>query len=205
MSKEVFDDFIWMSYRYCIGRKTIASCTHANTIAETIIRNPGLLSEERIKFYANDIRDNVNCVLGFKRCLQIDGYLSQEYDLFSHIMYALNDVEETKHKKFIYDIYHETFSVIEDAPDMYEFDTPDSDYSDLIPWVKLANWLDKKTHRTIVVEFNGKTEEHMCYPYPHQIRTEDGKYRYEEVWYLVSNPSIDITRYISKECIKEIK
>ena len=37
VSAKDMDDFIWMSYRYCIGRKTIAASCHAGTIAILII------------------------------------------------------------------------------------------------------------------------------------------------------------------------
>ena len=40
LDNKAMEDFIWMSYRYCIGRKTIAAATHADTIREFINNNP---------------------------------------------------------------------------------------------------------------------------------------------------------------------
>ena len=203
MDKDTFSDFIWMSYRYCIGRKTIAACMHADTIARTIISNPDLISEDRMIFNAKDIRSNVTDCIRFKKSLVISGY-KDDVDVFSSMLYALNGIKDVKKHKFTFNIQTGEFSSIEECPTMYEFDYPDSDYMDLIPWVKLANWMDKRTHRNIIVNFDGEISEKTCYPYPIQHRNEDGTISYEEVWDSVENPSIDIHRYISKEYILKI-
>ena len=39
--------------------------------------------------------------------------------------------------------------------------TISSKYDDLIPWIKLANALDKSTHRTVIVEYDKKELEDM--------------------------------------------
>ena len=55
------EDSMWMSYRYCIGRHTIASHMRANDIASHCY---GRMSEERSIFTAYDINREI------ERCLQ---------------------------------------------------------------------------------------------------------------------------------------
>ena len=59
-----FEDFIWMSYRYCIGRKTIAANMHADTIANFIYKNPNIFKETKIitNIFSdqNDMKPEIN-------------------------------------------------------------------------------------------------------------------------------------------------
>lgn len=204
ISNSRMEDFIWMSYRYCIGRKTIAACTHADTIAELISKNPKMLSEERKAFMAKDIRREINNQLNFKKSLCIDNERDGQ-DIYSSLLYELNSFDDHKKKVFYFDA--KTMSIYDTKvhPDLYEFETPDYDYTDLIPWVKLANWLDESTHRVLTVEFNGEKQEIECYPYPRQDRNNDGAVTYREAWCSIAEPAIGITRYITEEYIIEIE
>ena len=204
ISNSRMEDFIWMSYRYCIGRKTIAACTHADTIADLIIRNPRILSDDRIAFMAKDIRREINNAVNFKKSLYIDNDRDGQ-DVYSTLLYALNLFEDRKKKVFYFDAKTMTIYDTKVDPTLYEFETPDSDYTDLIPWVKLANWLDEYCHRVITVEFDGKKQEIECYPYPLSVRNEDGATTYKEVWCSIDEPSISVTRYIAEEYITEIE
>lgn len=193
-----------MSYRYCIGRKTIAACTHADTIAELISKNHNILSEERKAFMAKDIRHEINNQVNFKKSLWIDNERDGQ-DVYSSLLYALNLFDDHKKKVFYFDA--KTMSIYDTKvdPTLYEFETPDADYTDLIPWVKLANWLDESCHRVITVEFEGKKREIECYPYPRQDRNTDGTTTYKEAWCSIDEPSISMTRYIAEEYITEIE
>lgn len=66
-NKELLSDYefdsMWMSYRYCIGRHTIATLTRANDIASHCY---GRMSEERSIFIAFDINREI------ERCLQLE-------------------------------------------------------------------------------------------------------------------------------------
>lgn len=59
------EDLIWMSYRYCIGRHTIAACSHAHDIAKNHYRR---LSDSQAEMMARDIRNEI------KQSLQIGSY-----------------------------------------------------------------------------------------------------------------------------------
>lgn len=204
ISNSHMEDFIWMSYRYCIGRKTIAACMHADTIAKLISKNPNMLSEDRKAFMAKDIRREINNQVNFKKSLWIDNERDGQ-DVYSSLLYALNLFDDHKKKVFYFDA--KTMSIYDTKvdPTLYEFETPDSDYTDLIPWVKLANWIDESCHRVITVEFEGKKQEIECYPYPLSVRNEDGTVTYREVWCSIDDPAIGITRYITEEYITEIE
>lgn len=204
MSSRQIEDFIWMSYRYCIGRHTIAAAMHADTIASLIQNNPDILSSDRKSFMVKDIRNEIAGVLNWKKCLQLEGNHDNK-DVFSILMYELNKYPEKKKKVFYVDVETDVIYRVDSDTTLYEFETPDSDYTDLIPWVKLANWLDESCHRVITVEFDGKKQEIECYPYPKQDRNADGTVTYKEVWCSIDNPSISTTRYMAEEYITEIK
>lgn len=204
ISNSKMEDFIWMSYRYCIGRKTIAAAMHADTIASLIQDNPNILSSERKAFMVADIRREINTQLNFKRSLRIEGSYDDD-DIFSALMYSLNTIGDCKKMLVYFDMNSMQIYDAVDDQTLYEFESPDSDYTDLIPWVKLANWFDESCHRVITVEFDGKKQEIECYPYPKQDRNADGTVTYKEVWCSIDNPSISTTRYMAEEYITEIE
>jgi len=57
-------DNMWMSYRYCIGRHTIASHMHASDIWQNC---KGRMSDERALFNAFDINREIEMSLGFMK------------------------------------------------------------------------------------------------------------------------------------------
>ena len=56
MLSEYEIDNIWMSYRYCIGRHTIAAHCHAGDIANNAY---GRMTKERMQFMAKDINQEI--------------------------------------------------------------------------------------------------------------------------------------------------
>ena len=60
LSPKVVEDFIWMSYRYCIGRHTGAAICHANTIKQVIRDSTNAFSDESIQRMVADIRREIN-------------------------------------------------------------------------------------------------------------------------------------------------
>ena len=192
INKADVEDFIWMSYRYCIGRKTIAAAMHADTIRNLIANNPNILSEERKEFCVKDIRDNINTVLKFKQNIKIFGF--ENYDVYSELLYEISKQEKPNEMK--YNINTSTHEIFVEKSDVKVYDYEDYDYIDLIPWVKLANFLDKKMHKKIIVEYNGKTEEIIAYPYPYKL----DNFKYVQAWNDINN-----TFKINPKHIKEIQ
>ena len=71
-------DAMWMSYRYAIGRHTIASCMHAGNMISEIYHR---LEEKRIPFTVYDIRHEINQHLEWEFNFGMNLYVRQEdYD-----------------------------------------------------------------------------------------------------------------------------
>lgn len=198
-----FEDFIWMSYRYCIGRKTIASCMHADTILKLLHDNPGILTPERIAFMVKDIRREINSQLQFKRSLHIEGF-PDDIDMFSELMYELNITNNEPKTIYYFDINSMSIYDSKRNESLYEFERPDSDYDNLIPWVKLANCLDISCHKNITLIFEGKQVIKRCYPFPISVRI-DNETKYHKVWTSIFDNNVSITKYIPEEYIINIE
>lgn len=196
INKDALIDFIWMSCRYCIGRSTIASTCHPQTIADILLSNPKCIEEERIEFFAYDIRSEIMSILRWKDCVNEEGFI-REWDGYTECLCSEEDLTNK-----VFTISNDERKVFA-TPNLNVKDKIDKEYIDLIPWVKLANWLDKKSHKILTIEYeqNGETitEQKECYCYP--IR-KDGVY--VKVWDSVDKFSIHQV-YIAPEYIKDIK
>ena len=73
------EDLIWMSYRYCIGRHTIASHMHAGGIAEYAYDK---LSEEKMKQISADINNEIYDKLHWNNWLTIEQYYNADRAIF---------------------------------------------------------------------------------------------------------------------------
>jgi hypothetical protein len=195
-----FEDFIWMSYRYCIGRKTIAASNHANTIFNLLLKYPNLLSDERKEFMAKDIRKSILDIIRWNKFIKITNlYIGDDdWDMYSNILVASNSCEYKCDAIYTLDAASKTvtWNVVEKDPNDYV--SFDDMYHDLIPWVKLSNWLDKKCHKSIRVD-EPNTDPIICYPYATMI---NGKY--EMVWARVDVSDVYINSYITPEFITNI-
>lgn len=196
ISRGSFEDFIWTSYRYCIGRHTIAAACHADTIAKAIKDNPHALTKERIEFMAVDIFREVNLHLNWKDSYHIYGV--RDMDVFSAVLYASNEVDNPK--AWLYEVDAYSGDVTPMKPDSNMITAFDGDYIDLIPWVKLAYWLQKSSHKMITTDFEGKIETRECFPYPQ--RYDNG---YRQVWASVADASMSANRWIAEEFITKIE
>ena len=190
-----FLDFIWMSYRYCIGRHTIAAASHADTIARAIKSNPKALSDERKAFTVLDIRRSINEAFRWNCAIDIEG--CRDMDAFSAVMYKSADLDEPELCKFFVDTTRQDVIVEEGVLPNDKFD---KDYIDLIPWVKLANLLDKSCHKMITTKCEGKEVTTRCYPFP---LLYCGKYI--KVWADANNPCLSVNRWISQEYITKVE
>jgi hypothetical protein len=108
VSAKDMDDFIWMSYRYCIGRKTIAASCHAGTIAELIFNNPKLLSKDRIEQMVTDIRNEIQDTIKWNKFIKFENEYSYSacmydstWDVYSAILTA--DTEFPNETQYIAD------------------------------------------------------------------------------------------------------
>ena len=200
------EDLIWMSYRYCIGRKTIAAHSHAGDIAKNSYND---ISENRRVFMAKDIRQEINDILRWRKNVDCHDYREDlTEDAFSAIIYRV--LEKYGPELPAHDIWNNvkfdvengqvTMSEYEGEKDYESFE---SLFNDLLPWIKLANALDSKCHRVITTVYEGKKEEHICFPYPSMdySGTKIGK-KWVDVESYRANPYID--RYFDEQYITEI-
>ena len=161
---------IWTSYRYCIGRKTYVS-TLASYIAKKYY---DLLSNERLDFMARDIRSCIYDQLRFNTVsFNYEGSVfEKERNALADFLTWINeniakDSDWLGIKEII--CYKDSYS--DNAPKKFEIRKSDrvtlkpfqSDFEDLLTWEKLASFFDKKNYRKVLVEFNGKEEEILCF------------------------------------------
>ena len=162
---------IWMSYRYAIGRKSIASVMHAADIAQHMDWVP----EHRWEFTGRDILREVNDRIGWYKNVHIGSYGDHNYDVFSVVFqWFVDNPTEDMVKYFV---EHEWYLDLEygivsdvqyrkEIPEpteygSYLFDNLFNDYSDYKDWVRLANLFLKKT-KTVSVDYLGSKYDEVC-------------------------------------------
>lgn len=161
---------IWTSYRYCIGRKTYVS-----TLAPYIGKKYyDLLSDERLDFMARDIR---SCIYDQLRLNTVSfnyegSVFEKERNALADFLTWINEnIEKDSDWLGIKEIICYKDSYSNDAPKKFEIRKSDrvtlkpfqSDFEDLLIWEKLASFFDKKNYKKVLVEFNGKKEEILCF------------------------------------------
>lgn len=171
----VMSDFketcIWMSYRYAIGRKSIASVMHAADIA----RHMDWVPTDRWEFTGRDILREVNDRIGWYKNVHFVSYGDHNYDVFGIVFQWFEDNPTEDMVKYF--VEHEwyidlVYGVVTDIqyrkeiPEptedgSYLFDNLFKDYSDYKDWVRLANLFLKKT-KTVSVDFLGSKYDEVC-------------------------------------------
>ena len=191
-----FESLIWMSYRYCIGRKSIAACTHADNIAKYI----HYLPKERRQFIAKDIRREISDRLHWQDNIQVNGF-EYKYDAVTLLLKYIKENPDTdiKNTKFFIDVNVGQVT-IEPAEKPSHFSFMD-DVSDYIGWIKLANCLDEDSYVTIEAEYDGENLNIEGFEYPNVFQNEI-RFLYTSVKKYLEQPWA--TSYIAPEYIKEI-
>lgn len=203
------EDFIWMSYRYCIGRKTIAAAMHADNIARVIKHNPNIFNDDKLKQFADDIKREIQHMFGWKKYVRLKEsyYDDNPYDWFAELLYASNKVDNKYDYKYTINLLEHSINLelLDTGIDIPYSDHFDNDYDDMIRWYKLAKILDKRTHKLLVCDWveDGKHhhEELICISYP--APTIDN--RYTECWMSVDEVCLGNNRFVTPEYIKEIR
>ena len=198
LTKSCIEDLIWMSYRYCIGRHTGAAHSHAENIHSIFVNNPDIFSSERMNFFAIDIRRSINWIVELKPNVVIDG--CSDFDALSTLLYSVTSDKPSHQYQYIVQSYGDHNVDVEPInKELDSWESFENDYYDLLPWIKLANYLDCSTHKNIITEHNSQKECHHCFPYP--LKCNDA---YKLVWGELEH---DLTRtiYISPEHIVEIR
>ena len=214
---------MWTSYRYCIGRKT-----YVNTLASYIAKKYyNILSDERLEFTANDIRKCIEDSLRFGYCeFKYEGSVSYGDrnpipDLLCWLNANVNSEKDLIGIECI-SCYKESYA--KDSPKLFRTRTVtpatrmtvyDHELSDLLIWNDLASCFDKKNHKMLHLEYNGKVEDVECFEswIKDSIPCEDkpGYYKdkpwsWKKVWRSVKDftTSGEHCGYIIDEAIKSI-
>lgn len=199
--KDFFEDCIWMSYRYCIGRHTIAAAMHAADIAKYV----HYLPKNRRQFMALDIRREISDRIHWRKNVTVEGF-DPKQDALSLIYKHMMENPETKNDKD----YH--FYVNVNTCEVYSEKLQDSDkdtyYQSLLDdfidynnWIKLANFLDEDSYVTIKVNYENENMDLIGFSYIDVFQKEI-RLLYTSVENYKKGPYK--CSYIAPEYIKEI-
>ena len=163
----LFEEMLmWTSYRYCIGRHSYVT-TMAADIAQHYYDR---LTDERMEFTANDIRKEI---LDKLHWLPFQFRIHRIYNedplnpidvLLTFIQKEnINSLKEfAEYANLEYNSHDDTYVFEKKIPTINSFISA-SDIDDLIPWENLAACFDKKNHKMVTTEYEGKTEVHKCF------------------------------------------
>lgn len=202
-----FEDLIWMSMRYCIGRRSIAANCHPGNIIKNCYNQ---LSDEMKERLVTDIRREIDNQLSWYSNIKVNNkYDDDNTDIAYLIGYALStyDPDELlwKDTKFIVDKRSKIVN-IESELDCAQYKITQILY-DFLPWSKLANALDKNKHKVLVVKNGDELKELVCFPYVSEVFSAESNYSYRILWCTVdryvNNSYVD--SFIDPEAIVEIK
>lgn len=207
-------DAMWMSYRYAIGRHTIAACMHAGNMIKEIYHR---LEEKRIPFTIYDIRREINQHLDWNFNFGLSlGVRQDDYDPIKALVeFAKRDDVKKAGGIFKY-LRNNRVEVFVNSKHEYEYNInepihPGELYShelhDLLVWYNMSCALDKENHKIAVTEYEGKVEEHEVFEYvkiqQHVDAEEDFAIEYVDINNYLENPFVH--KWIAKDYIKEIK
>ena len=198
------EDLIWMSYRYCIGRKTATASMHAGAVADIIFKNPNLLTKERKEFMAQDIRQSILDALRWNKRIRLENnYCNTNWDFYALLLEGMNECPYPNEARYVIDMEARTLSWEKGGWNVTDStDKPDDMYCDLIGWVKLANALDETCHKDIIVNHEGQEKVIRCFPYTAKTQGE-----YKRVWASLekdAGSNITMQGYVIPELITNI-
>lgn len=175
---------MWMSYRYAIGRHTIASSMHANDIGTHFFYR---LSNDKKEFTAFDIAREIDNILRINFNLYIDHpndninyhpfellmeFIKNEnikdlneFNKFKFIKYIVDkDIWNVSYSDSYVDAYHSS-PIGEEQEEKYDKEKIYSimDLEDLLHWQMLSACFDVKRLKVVKTLYEGKEEEHICF------------------------------------------
>lgn len=216
----LFEEMLmWTSYRYCIGRHTYVTSL-AGEIAQHYYNR---LSDERMEFTATDIRREIYDKLqwlpfNFKILMMHVNDSPNPLDTLLTFIWKNNidTIDEfSKYTNLEYVAYADEYKFEIKKPTITSYFSV-SDIDDLIPWENLAACFDKKNHKIVTTEYEGKTETHRCFKSWKRVSVscEDkpGYYKmsefgWEPIWIVVDEylKTGNTNRYLVDEFITKVE
>lgn len=206
MINEFMDDCVWMSYRYCIGRHTIAAHSHAADIANNIY-DPA--EKDRLAFYAKDINQEIYNILHINNFLDFDYIYNIPKEKFKplEILYrgfkecGIDSSDKLKKLKTLEVYYEHSTGEFKYRAIMHQYvDNYRSlwDIQDLEIWQKLANYFSIDEYKTCIL--NDDTE---CRYYEFlSLNSYGGTFTFNEYKIPISRKFSTNITYIPEENIK---
>ena len=159
MEKKLSDfeyDMLWMSYRYCIGRHSIASNMHAGNIIQNCYNR---LTDEQKSQTSEDIITMIN-----DNVRLINSWYSNIGDPKNVLMEILdyvvkNHLESSFHNIKDINLHTDRFT-IDGTIDNSAYD---SNIKELLVWCDVASALNKKFHKVVITKMDGQEIEHECF------------------------------------------
>lgn len=205
------EDCVYMSYRYCIGRHSIAAHMHA----EDIVKNAyGRMTPERTQFMSEDINKEIHTNLHFGNFVDMDWYGNIPKTHFKplDVLYSILDKESIDTEEKMREIKSIRIEWNREKQDfdysIYYFNENDKDkdlerslldITDLEVWQQLANLFDLNGHKLATVKV-GEEEHIMCYYECWHATINQGIITYEKRKHSVNSP---FNWSISEDCIIE--
>ena len=167
-----FKDLLFCSCRYCIGRHTATAICMANDIAKSAFE---FLDFDDRRFLAHDIRRQINDIMHQKSNINVYDYRPHiTMDALTRIVECIenaglgNQEEGFQIDNHFFDV-NETDVMFEPYKNSISSEYGQSFitcYTDLLPWIKLANALDDDSHYMVEYELNGEVKSEICFPIP---------------------------------------
>lgn len=208
MMTQYEEDCVWMSYRYCIGRHTIASHSHAGDIAENAY---GRMTPERTQFMSEDINNEIHTNLHFGKLVDMGWYGNIPKTHFKplDVLYSILDKENIDTAEKVREIKSIRIEWDRDKQDfdysIYYFNENDKDrdlsrslwdITDLEVWQQLANLFDLNSHKFCKLSDGTICEYYECW----HMNTNQGVLTYEKRKHSVNSP---FNWSINEDCIIE--
>ena len=211
MLSQYEEDCVWMSYRYCIGRHTIASQCHAGNIAWNAY---GRLTPERMQFMSEDINNEIYSQLHYGNFVDMSWYGNIPKTHFKplDVLYSIlnkesiNSLEKFRQIKSIAIDWNREKNDFDYS--IYYFNENDKnkdlgrslwDITDLEVWQQLANLFDLNGHKLAKVKVDCE-EKIVCYYECWHAINNQGEITYEKRKHAVDSP---FNWYINENCIVE--
>lgn len=156
-------DSIWMSYRYCIGRSTIASHYRATEIADFLRTKE--VTEDGMAFNAEDINKSIMDVLRIAYDFWYEDYTMQHNGNFKPWMAFVEFLKETginnasdlsTYVNIHYNPFKKEKFTHEVDPSKRKAYADIMEVEDLKIWSDLASWMDNRCHHIAHCHFEGE-------------------------------------------------
>jgi len=169
---DFYENLIWTSYRYCIGRHSYV-VSYANDIAREAFMK---ISDDRKKFIAQDIRNEIASQLRlssfeFSTDYSVPREMNKPFELLMEFLReekidTTSKLAEISKISVSYDIAERQISYGMSKHDMVKpiWLSPKMDLADLIPWANLASCFDRDNHKVVTTKCDdGLEHDFLCF------------------------------------------